>query len=212
MGVSGPHVYVVDDDVAVRKSLNFLLSTSGVRSWPFIDGKDFVAQLADLPPAPVLLDVRMAGVDGFGVLTELASRDIGWPVIMMTAHGDVPVAVRAMKQGAIEFLEKPFSVEDLESAITRGFALLEVYEEQQRTKNAARRRLESLTSRELEVMGELIKGAPNKLAAHHFGLSTRTIEMHRASAMAKLGLKSLAEAALLMAAADFIPPARESDL
>lgn len=196
------HVYVVDDDVDVRKSLHFLLATSGIRSWPFNGGQEFVAQLADLPPAPILLDIRMAGLDGFGVLTELGARDLRWPVIMMTAHGDVPIAVRAMKQGAIEFLEKPFALEDLESAVMRGFALLEEQEGQRQRRVLARRRLEALTPRELEVMGELVKGAPNKIVAHRFGLSTRTVEMHRAGAMTKLGLKSLAEAALLMAAAE----------
>ena len=117
-------VYVIDDDVDVRKSLHFLLATSDIRAWPFAGGEDFIGQLTDLSPAPILLDVRMAGIDGFGVMAELAAHGIGWPVIVMTAHGDIPVAVRAMKLGAIEFIEKPFLAEELEIALKRAFVVL----------------------------------------------------------------------------------------
>lgn len=200
------HLYVVDDDVEVRKSLHFLLSTVDIRTWPFLGGQDFVDQLVDLRPAPVLLDIRMPGMDGFDVLREMELRDLDWPVIVMTAHGDVPVAVRAMKQGAIEFLEKPFSAPDLEAAVARGFSLLEAGQERREKQDAARQRLSSLTAREREVVIELARGAPNKVVAHRLDLSIRTVEMHRSSAMSKLGVKSLVEAATLLSAADALPP------
>jgi two-component system response regulator FixJ len=206
MTAAGLHVYVIDDDPDVRKSLHFLLATSAIRSWPFVGGQDFIDQLSELAPAPVLLDVRMPGIDGFGVMGELAARGLGWPVITMTAHGDVPVAVRAMKLGAIEFIEKPFAAEDLEVAVRRGFAVLEEDQHLRRRESEARHRLDTLSPRERQVIHELVKGVPNKVAAHLFGLSTRTIEMHRASAMTKLGLKSLAEVAMLISTAGLLPP------
>jgi two-component system response regulator FixJ len=201
MEATGLHVYVIDDDADVRKSLHFLLATSSIRAWPFAGGQDFVEQLAELEPAPILLDVRMPGIDGFGVMAELSALDLSWPVIVMTAHGDIAVAVRAMKLGAIEFIEKPFSAEDLEIAVRRGFELLKDDQERRSRQAAARQRLEALSPREWEVLRELVKGAPNKVAAHLFGLSTRTIEMHRASAMTKLGMRSLPEVASLISAA-----------
>jgi two-component system response regulator FixJ len=201
MPASNLSVYVIDDEADVRKSLHFLLSTSGIRTWPFAGGQDFVDQLSGLEPAPILLDVRMPGIDGFGVMAELAARDLDWPVIIMTAHGDVPVAVRAMKLGAIEFIEKPFSADDLEIAVRRGFALLEEDRERRDRQVEARHRLDALSPREREVIGQLVKGAPNKVAAHLMALSTRTIEMHRANALQKLGLRSLAEAASLISTA-----------
>lgn len=206
MKATGLHVYVIDDDADVRKSLHFLLATSMIRSWSFVGGQDFIDQLNDLGPAPVVLDVRMPGVDGFGVMAELAARRLGWPVIIMTAHGDVPVAVRAMKLGAIEFIEKPFIAEDLEAAVRRGFVLLDKDQARRERETEARRRLEALSPRELQVIYELLKGVPNKVAAHHLGLSTRTVEMHRASAMTKLGFRSLAEVALLISTAALADP------
>ena len=199
---AGRHVYVVDDDLDIRKSLHFLLATANIRSWPFADGSDFVDQLDTLEAAPVLLDVRMPGVDGLSVMAELSARGCGWPVIVMTAHGDVPVAVRAMKLGAIEFIEKPFVAEDLEEAIERGFQLLAANRERDERRAMAKARLEGLTGRELDVIQLLLKGHPNKVVAYELGLSTRTVEMHRAGAMGKLGVRSLAEVAQLVSAAE----------
>ena len=208
---AGPRnrVYVVDDDLDVRKSLHFLLATSNIQTWPFASGADLIAGLPELEPAPILLDIRMPGIDGFGVMAELARRDIGWPLIVMTAHGDIPVAVRAMKQGAMEFLEKPFSAEELEMAVMRGFKLLQLDQDSRDRQTEIRHRFDTLTPREAEVIRALVKGAANKVVAHQFGLSTRTIEMHRASALTKLNVKSLAEVALLLASIDAAAPARD---
>lgn len=194
-------VYVVDDDAEVRKSLHFLLATSNIESWAFGDGADFIAQIGDLTPAPILLDIRMPDMDGFDVIAQLHALDIFWPVIILSAHGDVPVAVQAMKQGAIEFIEKPYVAEDLELAIADGFATLAAGLESRQRREVARQKMQLLSPREGEVVRELISGAPNKIVAHRLGLSTRTVEMHRARAMAKLNLKSIAEAASLLALA-----------
>lgn len=202
MEVGNRYIYVIDDEVDVRKSLHFLLATFGIRSWPFARGQDFVAQVAELKPAPVLLDIRMPVMDGFGVMREMQARSLNWPIIVMTGHGDIPVAVRAMKQGAIEFIEKPFPAENLELALGRAFELLERARDRQTAIDLALAQLSMLTSRELEVLKELVKGAPNKVTAYNLGLSIRTVEMHRRNAMKKLRLKSLAEAALIVAVAE----------
>ncbi len=195
------YVYVVDDDLEVRKSLHFLLATASVRSWPFASGQDFVAQLPDLTPAPVLLDIRMPGMDGFDVIGVMNARDLYWPKIVMTGHGDVPVAVRAMKMGAAEFIEKPFSADDVEAALERGFLALEAEQKNRAHARATCALFDTLSDREREVISGLLKGLPNKLVAHSLDLSVRTVQMHRRNAMSKLGRKSLPEIALLLSAA-----------
>ena len=192
------HVYVVDDDIEMRKSLHFLLSTMAIRSWPFGSGEDFFQQLPFLELAPILLDIRMAGMDGFEVLNELAARKVNWPIIVMTAHGDIAIAVRAMKLGAIEFLEKPFEPDALEAALARGFAIGTEIRAAAARQAVARGQLETLTDRERQVLDGLIEGASNKIIAYRLGLSVRTVEMHRGNAMGKLKLKSVAEAVALM--------------
>lgn len=194
-------VYVIDDNLEMRKSLHFLLSTLGMRSWPFPSGLEFLEQLDHLAPAPILLDMRMSGLDGHGVLTELSERDVRWPTIMMTGHGDIAIAVNTMKLGAIDFLEKPFEAETLEVALKRGFALLADYLQGESRRAVAVRMINSLSRREAEVIDGLVSGLPNKLVAHRLGLSTRTVEMHRANAIAKLEGRSMAEVATILALA-----------
>ncbi|TPG14676.1 response regulator [Sphingomonas koreensis] len=118
-------VYVIDDDADVRKSLHFLLATSSVTALPFAEASAFLEQVAMLAPAPILLDLRMPRVDGLQVLAILKDRVIDWPVAVMTAHGDVSLAARAMELGAIEFLEKPFLPATLDQVLTHAFGLLE---------------------------------------------------------------------------------------
>lgn len=192
-------VYVIDDDSEMRKSLHFLLSTMQMRSWPFVSGEDFVQQLPTLEMAPILLDIRMAGMDGFDVLNELAARKINWPIIVMTAHGDIAIAVRAMKLGAIEFLEKPFETGALETALARAFATGKEIHEAESRQAGAKRLFQTLTDRENQVIEALLEGASNKVVAYRLGLSVRTVEMHRGNAMAKFGLKTIAEVGALSA-------------
>ncbi len=146
-----------------------------------------------MKPAPILLDIRMPNMDGLQLLAILKERAVSWPVVILTAHGDVGVAVRAIKLGAIEFLEKPFAPEDLDRAIEQAFAILEQSERLHATRGQARDRFGLLTGRETLTMAILMEGAPNKEVAHRLCLSVRTIEMHRGNALSKLNVKSIAE-------------------
>ena len=187
-------MYVVDDDRDVRRSLSFMLGASDIRSHPFASATDFLEALPDLQPGCVLLDLRMPQMDGFHVMDELQKRGIDWPVIVMTGHGEVPVAVRAMKMGAVDFIEKPFSEEALLTCFTQAFALLGEREVEGRRKRAARDRVAQLTTREKEVLEGLLSGESNKQIANRLGISLRTVEMHRGNMMERLHASSLAEA------------------
>ncbi len=195
-------VYVIDDDSDVRKSLHFLLSASSITVWPFASAADFLDQLADLAPAPILLDIRMADIDGLQVLAILQERDVRWPVIVMTAHGDVKVAVRAMKLGAIEFIEKPFSPDLLLDALDLAFGLLGQIEHSDHAREAACQLFGQLSAREHETIALLMEGHANKAVAHRLGLSVRTVEMHRANALGKLEVRSIAQVVALAATAE----------
>ncbi|WP_411290757.1 response regulator transcription factor [Sphingorhabdus sp.] len=186
-------VYVIDDDVEMRRSLHTLLSTVGVTSWSFSCASDFLDNLKSLEPAPILLDVRMPQIDGIQLITLLLERGIGWPIIVMTAHGEIPIAVAAMKLGAVEFLEKPFGFEQLNFAMQVAFEKISVFLRQNSIRKDALQRFGSLSPRETEVIRILTNGTPNKVAAHALSLSPRTVEMHRGNALAKLRVKSLAE-------------------
>lgn len=190
-------VYLVDDDRDVRRSLSFMLGASAIRSHPFGSGEDFLEAVPDLQPGCILLDLRMPQMDGFQVMSELAKRDIDWPVIVMTGHGEVPVAVRAMKLGAVDFIEKPFSEEALLSCFDTAFAMLKQREATGRRKREARERVTQLTTREGEILQGLLAGESNKQIAARLGISLRTVEMHRGNMMDRLAVGSLAEALAL---------------
>lgn len=198
-------IYIVDDDRDVRSSISFMLGTSGTRSRPFASGIDFIDSLDHLEPGCILLDVRMPDIDGIGVLGELAKRDITWPVIIMTGHGEVALAVETMKLGAIDFLEKPFEETLLHSSLERAATLLEAEAGESERRREAKSRVASLTDREREVLRGLLAGMPNKLIAHRFGISLRTAEMHRANMMQRLGVKSLADALRIAGDGDLKP-------
>ena len=205
MSGTSPIVYIVDDDRDVRSSISFMLGTSGNRSRPFASGIDFIDSLDHLEPGCIMLDVRMPEIDGIGVLGELAKRDIGWPVIIMTGHGEVALAVETMKLGAIDFLEKPFGEDLLHASLKRAAEMLETQAGQSERRREAKARIASLTEREREVLRGLLAGMPNKLIAHHFGISLRTAEMHRANMMQRLGVKSLADALRVATDGDLAP-------
>lgn len=197
------HVYVIDDDRDMRKSLHFLLASSSITAWPFAAARDFIEQLPDLAPAPILLDLRMPKIDGLDLLTILKKRAVTWPVIMLTAHGNVTSAVRAMKLGAIEFIEKPFDRGMLMHALDHAFAALDQITRSTMKRAHVRSLFGKLTKREREVVAILMEGAPNKLVAHRLDISVRTVEQHRSSALAKLEVKSMAEIMTLWVIADF---------
>lgn len=202
-------VYVVDDDRDVRRSLSFMLGASDIRAHPFGSGQDFIDALPDLAPGCVLLDLRMPHIDGFHVMAELARCEVDWPVIVMTGHGEVPLAVRAMKLGAVDFIEKPFSEETLLACFDNAFTLLEERREAGRRRRDARERVGQLTARETDVLRGLLAGDANKQLAARLGISLRTVEMHRGNMMERLGVDSLAEALRLALEAGLEPAAAD---
>lgn len=195
-------VHLVDDEEAIRRSAGFMLKTSGYRVQSYESGVDLLKQLGDLEPGCILLDIRMPHMDGLEVQQALHDRGVTLPVVVMTGHGDVGVAVRAMKAGAVDFIEKPFEKEVLLSALQEGFArLARASRDTERAREAAVR-LNGLTSRERDVLDGLAKGLPNKTIAYDLGISPRTVEIHRANLMHKLGARSLSEALRIAFAAE----------
>lgn len=188
------NVYVVDDDPDVRASIGFMLDSGDLQCSTFKGGEEFVERVGELVPGCVLLDVRMPRMDGFQVMQALQEAQIDWPVIIMTGHGEVPVAVRAMKLGAVDFIEKPFGENVLMASLDRAFLLLKERGEKGESKRLAEEKIARLTAREREVLQGLVGGFSNKLLARHMGLSLRTVEMHRAHMMERLQVGSLAEA------------------
>lgn len=203
--LSPRYVHVVDDDRDVRCSISFMLNAAELQSRPFASGADFLDSLGDLQPGCILLDIRMPEIDGFQVMTELAERGIGWPVVVMTGHGEVSVAVRAMKLGAVDFIEKPFEEDVLMGSLERAFVLLKDRGEKADRRRAAQERIAVLTAREREVLQGLMAGLPNKMLARRLDISLRTVEMHRANMMDRLQVSSLAEALTLAVQAGVEP-------
>jgi two-component system, LuxR family, response regulator FixJ len=182
-----------------------MLEAAGYQVNAFAGGEEFLQRLHSLEPGAIVLDLRMPVVDGFQVLTTLNEQGVSWPAIVMTGHGEVPVAVKAMKLGAIDFLEKPFSEEALLGALTRAFQLLQERAGKSEAKREAQERIEKLTGRESEVLRGLLAGLSNKLIARKLDISLRTVEMHRANMMDRLGVGSLAEALTLAVQAGVEP-------
>jgi two-component system, LuxR family, response regulator FixJ len=186
-------VFVVDDDDAVRESLQLLLEANGFRVETFANGPKF---LEALPPAPhgcALVDVRMPEMGGIEVQQELKRRGIDLPVIVITGHGDVPLAVKAMQAGAADFIEKPFTDETIRAGIERAIALDRAAEDQRSATSRIREHAAQLTAREREVLEHLVAGHPNKVIAHRMSISPRTVEIHRARVMEKMQARSLSE-------------------
>jgi len=187
------NVYLVDDDDAVRRSVGFMLKTSGHTVEPFVDGEAFLKESRKLGPGCVLLDIQMPNVTGLEVQEQLNQRGVALPVIVMTGHGDIGVAVKAMKAGAVDFIEKPFAMETMLEAIE------EAFERIQRSDRKTKRRVEAeilingLTQREHEVLEGLAKGYPNKTIGYDLGISSRTVEIHRANLMRKLDVYNLSD-------------------
>ena len=203
------HVHVVDDDRDVRRSISFMLGVADLQSRPFASGQDLLDNLNDIQPGTILLDIRMPQMDGFQVMAELARRGVEWPVVVMTGHGEVSVAVQAMKAGAVDFLEKPFGEDVLLASLTRAFVLLQDRTEKAERRQTARDRVSLLSSRESEVLRGLMAGLSNKMLARRLDISLRTVEMHRANMMDRLQVGSLAEALTLAVQAGVEPLAPE---
>lgn len=187
-------VYVVDDDPAVGSSTSFFLEVTGFQSHSFGDPKSFVANLPTYDPGCVLLDIRMPGMDGFQVIDALREYRARLPIIIMTGHGDIATAVRAMKAGAVDFIEKPFEERILLEMLGKAFATHDHNLIVDERREMARAKMASLSGREHEVLNGLISGRSNKVLAYDLGISIRTVEAHRSAMMTRLGVRTLAEA------------------
>lgn len=201
-------VYIVDDEAPIRDSLAMLLRSVGLASRAFPDARSFLAQFEPRPRTCLIVDVRMPGMSGLELQESLGSRGAALPVIIITGHGDVAMAVRAMKNGAADFLEKPFNDQVLLDAVQRVLGdaaepagLAETIQREQ-----VGARLAQLTPREREVMELVAEGRPNKVVATRLGLSTRTVEVHRAKVMEKMQAGSLADLVRMAIAAGMLEP------
>ena len=195
-------VHVVDDDEAIRRSVGFALKTSGFQVRSYESGAEILKPAPNLETGCILLDIRMPGMDGLEVQEALKSKGVGFPIIIMTGHGDVSLAVKAMKAGAIDFIEKPFQKAVLLSAIEQGMSRLKDSASNLKDATDASIKLKLLTPREQDVLQGLAKGLPNKSIAYDLGISPRTVEIHRANLMTKLGVKTLSEALRIAFAAE----------
>lgn len=187
-------IHLVDDDEAIRRSAGFMLKTSGYQVKTYESGVELMKAAGSLDAGCILLDIRMPGMDGLEVQQKLLENGVTLPVIIMTGHGDVSLAVKAMKAGAVDFIEKPFEKSVLLSAIDLGIERLKRSEISRERASEAAVRLQALTPREREVLDGLAQGLPNKTIAYDLGISPRTVEIHRANLMTKLDARSLSEA------------------
>jgi two-component system response regulator FixJ len=195
-------VHIVDDDADVRESLQLLLNGAGYRCESYASGDAFLSAAPKISVTCAIVDVRMPGMDGLALMSEMRERKLQIPVILATGFGDVPLAVRAMKAGAVDFIEKPCRISDLQDAIVRALAIAERGRKDATEGEEAARRLSRLTQRERGVFDRLILGDSNKTIANHLSISTRTVEIHRARVMEKLQAKSLPELVRLALAAN----------
>ncbi len=186
-----PTVFIVDDDAAVRDSLRFLLRSVGLRSETFSSAIDFLEDHDPKRPGCLILDVRMPGMSGLELHERLRAVGSILPIIFLTAHGDVPMAVEAVKAGAVDFLQKPFRDQDLLDRIQEAINANAQARKESTDRDEIRSRIESLTPREREVMELVVAGKANKVIALNLGVSQRTVEIHRARVMKKMRARSL---------------------
>lgn len=186
-------IYLVDDDDSVRRSVGFMLKTSGYRVEPFGSGDEFLSRVKHLEPGCIVLDIRMPGTDGLQVQAELNERGITFPIIIMTGHGDIDMAVKAMKAGARDFIEKPFEKAGMVGALQAAAYHLADEDRRQTRRKEAQLVLNALTPRERDVLDGLVQGHPNKTIGYDLGISPRTVEIHRANLMHKVGVHSLSD-------------------
>jgi two-component system response regulator FixJ len=185
-------VYIVDDDAAVRDSLRMMLQAAGYQVRAFTQGRQFLAD-ADLDRGCLIADIRMPEMGGLELQEELVRRKAEIPVIIITGHGDIPLAVRAMSAGAIDFIEKPFERDRILESIEKALQVGAQKQSRGAELRAAQNLLEQLTPREKAVLDELVKGHANKVIAHALDISPRTVEIHRARIMSKLNARSLSD-------------------
>ena len=186
-------VYVVDDDLSVREALSSLIRSVGLGVETFASAADFLARPAGTAdvPACLVLDVRMPGMSGLELQRQLARAEPPLPIVFITGHGDIPMTVRAIKAGAVEFLPKPFRDQDLLDAIAQSLAQARAAQQARAATQAVRARFETLTPREREVLALMVQGLRNKQSADRLGISEVTVKVHRHHVMEKMGARSL---------------------
>jgi FixJ family two-component response regulator len=192
MNVRTPMVFIVDDDAGVRSSIRMLLKSVGIVSTPLSSAQEFLAEFDPVQPGCLVLDIRMPGMSGLELQQELNLLGAILPVIFITGHGDVPMAVEAMQRGAFDFLQKPFRDQDLIDRVRRALMRDTEIRSLMREHDRIQARFESLTPRERQVLDLITEGKPNKVMASDLGLSQRTVEIHRAHVMDKMGAASVA--------------------
>ena len=186
-------VCLVDDDSGIRELFKTLMKSSGLPALAYASAEDFLAHFEQKPIGCILLDVRMPGMGGLELLQTLRQRHVLIPVVMLTAHADVRLAVQAMQLGAMDVLEKPFRDEDLLALVRQGFARFEKSKSVQEEIQTVAPRIASLTPRELEVLDQMVAGKKNRQIAEQLGISTKTLDIHRANIMRKMQTKTVAD-------------------
>jgi two-component system, LuxR family, response regulator FixJ len=199
------YVYIVDDDDAVLDSLSVLLEAIGHRVRTFSLARDFLDAAPALPVGCLIADIRMPEMDGLELQRALTDRSLRFPMIVITGHGDVPLAVRAMKAGALDFIEKPFTAPTILASVGAALSRIDSATQLDPLSQGALAKLNLLSSREREVLEGLLAGLPNKTIAYDLAISPRTVEIHRARVMDKMGARSLSELIRLALAAGLQP-------
>lgn len=194
MSIESRLVHVIDDEDAIRRSLDFMLSTAGYKVSRWENAAAFLKGADKFEPSCALIDIRMPGMDGLELQQEMQQRGYNFPVIVLSGHGDISTAVKALRAGAIDFLEKPADRSVVLNAVKAAFESLADCEQQYNRRNWARAQIAHLTEREREVLDGLACGYPNKTIAYDLGISARTVEVYRANAMEKLQVTSFADA------------------
>ncbi len=186
-------VFVVDDDASVRKALARLIQSVGLQTKTFASAQELLDQAPPEGPGCIVLDVRMPGLNGLELQAELTGRNIQTPIVFITGHGDIQMSVRAMKSGAVDFLIKPFNDKELLGAIKTAIEKDEYFKAAQTEHSEIQRRHQTLTPREREVLGLVVKGRMNKEIAAELGAAEKTVKVHRARVMQKMQVQSVAE-------------------
>ncbi|HEY2229006.1 MAG TPA: response regulator FixJ [Xanthobacteraceae bacterium] len=211
MSPDGVTVHVIDDDEGIRHSLAFLMRANAIRVETYESGTVFLGLAPQLKTGCIITDVRMPEISGMDLLRRLKELKVSLPVIVITGHGDVPLAVEAMKFGAVDFLEKPFDDEILLNAVRSALNRQDSDSKRQAERAAIDERLAALSNREREVLEGLVAGHANKQIAFDLGISPRTVEIYRANLMTKMQAASLSELVRMALIAEILKPAAKSD-